>query len=73
MGKCVSPELCDCEADDVHVPIQPQAMICVCGVCVCTCMHSPGSSPLPRCPLYERIGSERAADVEALTFMVAKA
>lgn len=36
-------------------------------------MHSPGSSPLPRSPFYERRGSERAADVEALTFMVAKA
>lgn len=44
-------------------------------VCVCVCTRAPvpwGPLILPSL-LYERRGSERAADVEALTFLVAAA
>lgn len=46
------------------------------GLCVYMCVRARASTPqgplLFPASLYERRGSERAADVEALTFMVAK-
>lgn len=50
--------------------------LCVClyvYVCVCARASIPRGPLLFPASLYERRGSERAADVEALTFMVAKA
>lgn len=46
-----------------------------CSVCICVCTRAPiPQGPLILPPLlYERRGSERAADVEALTFLVAAA
>lgn len=42
-------------------------------MCVCARASIPQGPLLFPASLYERRGSERAADVEALTFMVAKA
>lgn len=43
--------------------------------CVCVCTYARVPGVLSSCLLcfYERMGSERAADVEALTFLVAAA
>ena len=64
--------VCECVWWGEYVYLDIKVDLCV-FMCVCVCASSPQGPLLFPASLYERRGSERAADVETLTFMVAKA